>query len=127
MSPTRYSENRFKVALTGVLQAIREERHMPFHIAMGILMVIAGWFFSISKVEWLVLLLTIALVITTELMNTAIERTVDLVTEEIHPLAKSAKDIAAGAVIVTAAFAVIIGIIIFYTPVMDWLQQVWNR
>lgn len=127
MGPSRYAENRFKVALVGVLQAIREERHMAVHLVLGTVTVIAGWIFSISKMEWLILLLTISLVITTELMNTAIERTVDLVTEEFHPLAKAAKDIAAGAVIVTAAFAVIIGIIIFYTPVMDWLQQIWNR
>lgn len=125
MSEKRYSGvDRFKVAVEGLWDAIRKERHMKIHLAMTTVVLIAGWIFAITKLEWVLLLLTIALVLTAELINTAIERTVDLVTADYHPLAKAAKDIAAGAVMVTAVFAVIIGVIIFWTPVLAWVAHV---
>nr|WP_325175567.1 diacylglycerol kinase family protein [Paenibacillus sonchi] len=69
----------------------------------------------------MLLLLAITLVLAAELLNTAIEATIDLVSPEIHPLAKKAKDTAAGAVLLTAVFAAIVGIYVFYHPVMDWI------
>ena len=122
MKKRRYAVHPFVAALSGIMHAVRTERHMSFHLAASVFVIAAGFLFSISKMEWLVLLITITLVIGAELINTAIEYAVDLATEEIHPLAKAAKDIAAGAVLVTAVFAVIIGIIIFYSPVMNWIQ-----
>jgi undecaprenol kinase len=68
------------------------------------------------------LLFSITLVLTAELLNTAIEATVDLISPEIHPLAKRAKDTAAGAVLLTAVFAVLVGVYVFYHPVMDWIS-----
>lgn len=103
----------FRYAMNGIIYAFKTERHIMIHsFAAGIVMLL-GFYFHVSKVEWLVLFLTIAMVITLEMVNTAIEKVVDLVTEEYHPLAKYAKDIAAGAVLIASIFAVVIGSIIF--------------
>ncbi|GIP20529.1 hypothetical protein J22TS3_08040 [Paenibacillus sp. J22TS3] len=83
----------------------------------------AAAFFHLSAVKWAILLLTIAVVIAAELINTAVESVVDLTSPEQHPLAKAAKDTAAGAVLVCAIFAVIIGIVLFYDPVTAWLSK----
>lgn len=86
---------------------------MKIHMAAAFLAVVFGIKFTVSPVEWLILVLTIMAVLVTELMNTALEAVVDLASPEFHPLAKIAKDVAAGAVLVTAVSAVIIGSIIF--------------
>jgi undecaprenol kinase len=104
---------RFACAWAGMMAAVKEEAHMRIHIALAVVAVIAAAIFRISKLEWLILLLTIGSVITMELINTAIERVVDLVTADFHPLAKAAKDIAAAAVLIAAVVAVIVGITIF--------------
>lgn len=104
---------RFACAWAGMMAAVKEEAHMRIHIALAVVAVIAAAIFRISRMEWLILLLTIGSVIALELINTAIERVVDLVTADFHPLAKAAKDIAAGAVLVAAIVAVIVGITIF--------------
>jgi diacylglycerol kinase len=72
-----------------------------------------GSFFNISQIEWLILSLTIGMVITVELTNTAIEEVVNSFTDQIHPSAKKAKDVAAAAVLVSSITAVIIGLVIF--------------
>jgi len=125
MKKRRVAIHPFVAAMSGIVRAVRTEPHMPIHLMASVLVTAAGFYFSISKMEWLVLLITIALVIGAELINTAIEYAVDLATEEIHPLAKAAKDIAAGAVLVTAVFAVIIGVIIFYSPVLKWMETLF--
>ena len=76
-------------------------------------------FFSLNWLEWLFILVAIVGTITLELVNSAIERVVDLVTTEYHPLAQQAKDIAAGAVFLYAIFSIIVGIIIFLPKVMN--------
>ena len=78
-----------------------------------IIVIICGIIFKISKIEWFICFILIAGVISTELINTAIENTVDLITQEKNPKAKIAKDIAAGAVLIWAIFATIIGGMIF--------------
>ena len=87
---------------------------MRFHLAAAVVAFAAGSIVGLSRWEWIVLLLTIGAVITLELVNTAIERAVDLVTSDFHPLAKAAKDIAAAAVLVAAGLAVIIGVLLFW-------------
>ena len=76
-------------------------------------MVIAGFVFHITPVEWCICLTLFGLVMALEMVNTAVEAVVDLVTEERHPLAKIAKDTAAGAVLIAAIMAAIVGLIIF--------------
>lgn len=113
--------NSFKVAVQGIGHTIRTERNIKFQLAAAAAVIAGGLFFSISRIEWLFIGLAITLVLSAELMNTAVEKTVDLVTDEEHPLAKIAKDAAAGAVLITAAFAVIVGLVIFYQPIVQWL------
>ena len=93
---------------------------MRIHISLGLLVIMAGVFFSISRMEWLFILLCIAGMFTLEMLNTAIEKTVDLVTDEFHPLAKVAKDLAAGAVLVYTVYSIIVGIIIFLPKVIHF-------
>ena len=81
----------------------------------------SGFLFKVSVTEWALLALTIGMVLSLELVNTAIEAVVDLVTEEYHPLAKVAKDTSAAAVFVCAIAAVVVGLIIFLPKVIDLL------
>ena len=104
---------RLQAAFSGIFAAFRSETHLKIHAAAACAVIAAGVWLRISRGDWVVLSLTIAAVIALELVNTAIERTVDLVTKEWHPLAKQAKDTAAGAVLVMAMASVIIGILIF--------------
>jgi undecaprenol kinase len=103
----------FQYAFYGIWICIRKERNMQIHCCAAIFVVLAGLYFHIQTNEWLILCLTIGGVISLELVNTAVEKAVDLVTGEYHPLAKLAKDAAAGAVLFFSCIAVLIGMIIF--------------
>ncbi len=102
----------FRFAFEGILLASKE-RNMRFHLVSAVIVVIAGLWTRLSALEWLVLIITIALVIGLEMVNTAIEYVVDMASPDFHPMAKAAKDVAAGAVLVFAIASVIIGLIIF--------------
>lgn len=103
-----------KHALEGVQTILKEERNMRNHAALGIIPLLMGWYFRINALEWIAIIFCIFLVIIMEFLNTIFETVVDMVTDyEFHPLAKKAKDIAAGAVLVTAVFSLIIAAVIF--------------
>ncbi|CEG27903.1 diacylglycerol kinase family protein [Bacillus sp. B-jedd] len=104
----------FGYAIAGIAEAARKERNLRIHLIIGTAVIALAFFFSITATEWLFILFAIGGMISLELMNSAIERAVDLSTEEFHPLAKQAKDMAAGAVLVFACLSVIIGLIIFW-------------
>ena len=87
---------------------------MKLHYLACFLVLIASLFFDFSKMEFIVLLGAITLVVITEMINTAVEKTVDMVTQEYNPLAKIAKDVAAGAVLVSAIYSVGVAYILFY-------------
>ncbi|MUT66678.1 diacylglycerol kinase family protein [Paenibacillus sp. NEAU-GSW1] len=103
-------------AVSGIGHAIRTQRHMRYHLVAALAVCIVSAFLSLTLLEWAVLLLMMAVVISAEMINTAIEHTVNLVTGEKHPLAKAAKDTAAGAVLVAAIIAVIMGLLIIGPP-----------
>jgi undecaprenol kinase len=103
----------FSFAISGIHNAILNERNIRIHLIISIFVIGFSIFLSITKVEWLFVIFAIGGMLALELLNTAIERLVDLVTMEYHPLAKQAKDIAAGAVFLYAIFSVIVGFIIF--------------
>ena len=103
----------FKYASEGIITTIKEERNMFIHFLIAIIVVITGIYLRLSLNEWFICLLLFALVFSLELINTAIENTVDLVATKKNKKAKMAKDAAAGAVLIAAVFASIIGIIIF--------------
>src|SRR5262249_59064131 len=100
----------------GILHAFSSQRHLRFHFFLAILVLLAGVVWGLPRTELLILFTSISLVIITELVNTAIEGVVDLVTTVYHPLAKLAKDIAAGAVLVAAFNAIVVGTILFLHP-----------
>lgn len=103
----------FNNAISGLIRAVKIERNMKIHLVAGVLAVIFGFLLDLSLIELMILSVTITIVITLELVNTAIEKTIDLVTNEYHPLARLAKDIGAGAVFVAALNAVIVGWLLF--------------
>ena len=102
----------FQHAFCGVLTSFVIGRNIKVHYIAALAAILGGLYFGISKVEFLIILLVSTQVICLEMVNTAIERTVDLVTVEYHLYAKIAKDVAAGAVLVAAIVATIIGGII---------------
>ena len=103
----------FGYAFEGIWTGISKERNMKIHVTAAILVVIAGIVLKISVTEWCICLVLFGLIMALELVNTAVESVVDLVTEERKPLAKIAKDTAAGAVLIAAIMAAVIGLIIF--------------
>ena len=103
----------FRYAFAGLFYLLRTQRNAQIHCLIGCAATAAGMWLGISRVEWAVIVLTCALVLAAEGANTAIEAVVDIAAPGYHPLAKIAKDVAAGAVLLTAIAAVIVGLIIF--------------
>lgn len=108
----------FKYAFEGIVSAFKKERNLKIHFVIAVVVIVLGALFKLHKLEWLILILTIGIMIVLELINTSIERTIDLITEDYHPLAKQAKDIAAAACLVFAICTVIIGLIIFLPKII---------
>lgn len=103
----------FKYAFEGIKDSFIEEPNLKIHFIMGFLVILLGWFFKISREDFLILIICIGLVISLELTNTAIEWVVDSFVDKAHPGAKRAKDISAGAVLVVSITAVVVGLLIF--------------
>src|SRR5262249_34688497 len=98
-----------QVAWSGLVYTFRTQRHMRFHIYVVLIVMLLGVFMNLGLREIMVLLFTVSLVMVAEMFNSAIEATVDLVHPNYHPLAKFAKDIAAGAVLITTIIALVVG------------------
>lgn len=111
----------FKYAFTGIKTAIKKEQNMKIHFAIATLVVILGILLKISKIEWIICIISIAMVISAEAFNTAIETTIDMITTEKNEKAKIAKDVSAGAVLIVAIGTAIIGIIIFLPKIVQIL------
>jgi len=103
----------FKFAGKGLFYTIATQPNFIFHLIAALLAVVAGWYFDISKGEWLAVLICIGLVMVTELLNTAIEVLVDWLSPEFNVKAGLVKDIAAGAVLMAALVALIVAFVIF--------------
>jgi len=99
----------FKVALNGLVFTFKTQRHMRFHLYVVLIVLLLGIFMNLGLREMLVLLFTISLVLVAEMFNSAIEATVDLISPNYNPLAKFAKDIAAGAVLISTILALVVG------------------
>lgn len=108
----------FKHAFEGIGVAFRTQPNFRIHLLAATSVLAAGYFYNLSPTEWLILILTMAMVIITELINTAIEATVDLLTDQHHHYAKVAKDVAAGAVLLAAATSIIVGAFIFLPKII---------
>ena len=103
----------FGYAWKGIRCCVGKEQNLSFHLIVTVLTIIAGFLLDITRTDWMIVILCIGVVIAAELFNTAIEKLVDLVSPERHPIAGQVKDIAAGAVLVCAATAAIIGLVVF--------------
>ena len=121
----KYSIKRFfksfTYAFTGIKTATGTEQNFLFDAIFATLTIILGFILKLSTIEFAIVLLAIGLVISLELINTAVEYTIDMAMPEIHPLAKAAKDISSGAVLVSAIMAFIVGLIIYLPKVIDLL------
>jgi diacylglycerol kinase (ATP) len=100
---------------------------MKVHLFAAICVFLCTLFLDLSRMEIVFLVFSISLVVICEMINTAIEKTVDIFTEEYHPLAKIAKDVAAGAVLISAINAIIIGYLVFFRQIMPVSQRVLDR
>ena len=109
----------FLNAVAGIVYCIKTQKNIPIIFGFALLALIFSWWFSISKIELLFVLTAIFLVIITEVVNTAIERAIDLASEEYHPLARISKDAAAGAVLIAVIYSVLCGLIIFLPRVIS--------
>ena len=103
----------FGYAWKGIQSCVGKEQNLSFHLIAAMAVIKAGIVLGITRTEWIMVVMCIGTVIAAELFNTAIEKLVDLVSPERHPVAGQVKDIAAGAVLICAVAAAIIGLIIF--------------
>ena len=110
--------NSFKYAFAGLISSLKTEQNMRIHILAVILVIIAGFVLKISLIEWCICITLCGMVIFAELINTAIETTVDIAMPEINEKAKLAKDISAAAVLVLAISSAIVGCIIFVPKII---------
>ena len=108
------STRSFRYAFQGILDLFRFENNARIHFFAAISVIGAGFYFQLSQTEWALVIMQIALVWAAEAFNTALEKLADAVSSEYHPLIKSAKDLAAGGVLIVAIAAAIVGTLIFY-------------
>jgi undecaprenol kinase len=108
----------FRCAGAGMNDAVQTQRNFRVHLLITVVVVLLGWWLRLPLQSWALLALTIGSVLVTEIFNTAAERLVDLISPEYHPLAKQVKDLAAGAVLVAAIVAVIVGLLILGPPLL---------
>ncbi len=113
----------FTYAFSGIFSTFKTEQNFRIHTLLSVIVITIAIALDFSSVKLIILFIVIGLVLALELINTAIENTVDLITLEHNPLAKKAKDAAAGAVLVFSIFAVIIGILLFIEPLMNSINN----
>lgn len=110
--------NSFKYAFDGFKQSLKTERNMKIHIIIMLLVILCGFIFKISKLEWIICIILFSAVISGELFNTAIEIVVDIAMPEKNDKAKIAKDVSAAGVLIIAISSAIIGLIIFIPKIL---------
>ncbi|PKO20911.1 MAG: diacylglycerol kinase [Chloroflexi bacterium HGW-Chloroflexi-1] len=103
----------FTYAFQGIAHVMRTQRNARVHLLVSVAVIGAGLYFRVTPVEWAVLALTMGMVFSAEMINTVAELAVDLLTQRVHPMAKVAKDVGAGAVLIAALAAVGVGLAIF--------------
>lgn len=103
----------FGFAFSGLKQSFKAEVNLKVHLIFALLVLLAGWCFDISKMEWVAVVICIGCVFAMELVNTAIERLVDLVSPKFNAKAGLVKDIAAAAVLIASMMSLAVGLIIF--------------
>jgi len=112
----------FQYAFAGIWHTLKTQRNAQIHTGIALLIILAGIFFRLQPAEWAILTLTIGFVISTEMLNTVAEAAMDYATTDFDPQVKIVKDVAAGAVLIAAITAVVVGILILGPPAWQWLS-----
>jgi len=112
VGPRKFFQS-FKYALEGISYCINTQKNMKIHFAIAIVTLMAGLALKISRLEFIMIIMSISTVFVCEIINTAVEKAIDATTQEYNPIAKIAKDVAAGAVLVAAINSVLVGLMIF--------------
>ena len=113
----------FGFAFNGIKRCLPGGTNFKIQLLLGALILIAGFFFSISITEWLIIFLCCIIVLTLEMINTAIEKICDLISTDFHPQIKIIKDVAAGAVLISAIGSAIVGLIIFLPKLFFFINS----
>lgn len=103
----------FKHAFDGLIYSFKSTKNLIIDTVIALLVIIAGFIFKVNLTEWAILLICMALVMSLEMVNTAVEEAVNLAMPNIHPIAKISKDVSAGAVLFSAIISAVIGLLIF--------------
>ncbi|TGU69941.1 phosphatase PAP2 family protein [Geomonas terrae] len=119
MKPTRFIDS-VNCAIEGILHATRTQKHMRYHFLAALAVLFTTLLLRVSSMEFMLLALAVSFVLFAELMNTAVEIVVDMISPGYHPLAKLAKDVAAGAVLVAAFGTAIMGYLVLARYVLPW-------
>ncbi len=126
MKPKNWTQSA-NLAIEGIIYSVKTQRHMRYHMIAALVVLITSLFLTISRIEFILLSMSIILVLVTETMNTAIETTIDMISETYHPLAKLAKDIAAGGVLLASLGALTLAYLILYPALKKALARgIWH-
>lgn len=125
MKPKNWFES-LNCAIEGILHAAKTQRHMKIHFVVSGAVLLLSLLLDISKIEFLLLAVSITLVLFAEMINTALEATIDLIHEQYHPLARIVKDTAAGGVLIASFGAVVMGYLILSKPIFGYVTITLN-
>lgn len=117
----------FNYAVSGIILALKTEKNMRIHYGIAIGVILLSLFFDFSRTEFLLLLFAISLVIVAEMINTALEKVVDLITKDYHPLAGLVKDISAGAVLIAAINSIVVGYLLFFDRLNNYSELLFVK
>jgi len=125
--PTPSLLESFNYAFQGIIHVLRTQRNLRIHFVVAVLVLLAALYSGVDRLELIALLLAIAFVLIAEMLNTAVEAAVDVATTSFDPMAKLAKDIAAGAVLISTAVAVAVGYLVFSGQVASRSSNILDR
>ena len=128
MSDKKYLKTRLRsiqFALEGIKYVLNTQQNARIHAGFTLAVLILGFIVRISRIEWIILLLTIGLVWAAELLNTAIEIMMDIIAPEQNPTVKIAKDVSAGGVVVSTFISILVGLLIFGPPLWRWITSIY--
>jgi len=117
----------FNFAVEGIIHVVRTQRNMRIHLVAAVVVLVAAIWIGVSKLELIALLLAIAFVFIAEMINSALEQAIDVATTSFDPLAKLAKDVAAGAVLIATVNAIAIGYLVFSSEIADRSSRLLDR
>jgi diacylglycerol kinase len=123
MSKTHSSFSSFSYAFSGIKLALKNEPNLRIHLVIAAIVAVAAYFLQFSRIEWIVLLFTIAFVLILELINTTLEAIVDIISPQRRPGAKLAKDVSAAAVLISALLSLAIGAFLFLPKILPLLNK----